>query len=115
MQPNLCPCGRTASSFAYDPRLAGVGTGPPVGACSLAHLKIIAKRKGNMEMPVPLQQSEYEMIMQASPIIGEYLEAQGVTDMAQMGYEQWLDFLAFNFKTFHDINAGRWADGEVPY
>jgi hypothetical protein len=108
---NLCICGREATGFAYDPRLAGVGTDPPMGACCLAHLNIISANKGRQPVATQLTDNENQAVMNASPAIGEYLESTGVTDMAQMSYEQWLDFLAFAFAATCDERAKLWADG----
>jgi len=94
---NLCPCGREARGFAYDPRLAGVSTDPPIAACSLAHLKIIAKKKGKI---MPLTDTENQAVMNAAPIAGEYLEKLGKTDLALMSYEEWMDFIAATCDAF---------------
>lgn len=93
----LCPCGREASGFAYDPRLAGVSADPPIASCSYAHLKIISKSKGQI---VPLTDTENKAVMATGPIAGEYLDKLGKTDLAQMSYEEWCDFLAFTVDTF---------------
>lgn len=111
MTPQLCICGRAVSGFAYDQRLAGVGTDPPMGACCLSHLKIIAKTKGRQPVPSQLTDNENQAILNASATIGEHLESTGVTDMVKMSYEQWLDFLAFAFAATCDERAKLWADG----
>lgn len=94
---NLCPCTRQATGFAYDPRLAGVSVDPPVGACSLAHVQIIAARKGKV---VPLTDTENLAVMNAAPIAGEHLEKLGKTDLALMSYEEWMDFIAATCDAF---------------
>lgn len=111
----LCFCGRQASGFGYDPRLAGAGLGPTVSACSLPHLNIITNRKGNMHVPTPLTKDEYNSIMEASPEIGAHLESTGITDMAKMSIEQWYDHITFVYQAICERNAARWADGDVPY
>lgn len=55
--------------------------------------------------------NENQAVMNASPAIGAYLESTGVTDMAQMSYEQWLDFLAVVVGEWTDERAKLWADG----
>lgn len=61
-----------------------------------------------------LMQDEYNSIMAASPEIGAWLETLGKTDMAQMSYEEWLDFLAFIYTRICAHNAERWAN-DVPF
>lgn len=110
----LCPCGREASGFAYDPRLAGVGTGPPIASCSYAHAHIIAKRKGQI---VPLTDTENKAVMATGPIAGEYLDKLGKTDLALMSYEEWMDFVAHVCDSFLDERAKLFEaqSGGVPY
>lgn len=93
----ICPCGREASGFAYDPRLAGVSADPPIASCSYAHLKIISKSKGQI---VPLTDTENKAVMATGPIAGEYLDKLGKTDLAQMSYEEWMDFIATTCDAF---------------
>lgn len=97
MQPNICPCGRSASGFAYDPRLAGVSTDPPVRACSIPHLNIIAKAKGKI---VPLTDTENKAVMATGDVAGQYLDKLGKTDLATMSYEEWMDFIAATCDAF---------------
>ena len=106
-----CPCGRTASGFGYQQ--PSVRNAPFIRACSPAHLHIIAQHKGNV---VALTDTENQAVMAASPAIGQYLEGTGVTDMAAMSYEQWMDFLAFAFEAVLDERARLWEtqSGGVP-
>lgn len=89
----LCPCGREASGFAYDPRLAGVSADPPIASCSYAHLKIISQAKGRVA-DMALTDTENMAVMNAGPIIGEYLENMRVTDFREMSYEEYMDAIA---------------------
>jgi hypothetical protein len=93
----LCPCGREAIGFAYDPRIAGVSDAPPIAACSFAHVEIIKARKGKV---VPLTDTENLAVMNAAPIAGEYLDKLGKTDLAEMSYEEWMDFIAATCDAF---------------
>lgn len=110
----LCPCGREASGFAYDPRLAGVSADPPIASCSYAHLKIISKSKGQI---VPLTDTENKAVMATGPIAGEYLDKLGKTDLAQMSYEEWMDFVAHVCDSFLDERAKLFEtqSGGVPF
>lgn len=83
--------------LGYDPRLAGVGLGPPIAACSFAHVEIIKARKGKV---VPLTDTENLAVMNAAPIAGDYLEKLGKTDLAEMSYEEWMDFIAATCDAF---------------
>jgi hypothetical protein len=67
-------------------------------------------------MTQPLTHDEYNSIQESAQSIGEFLEATGKTDMAELSYEEWLDFIAFAYTEICDRNRAKWAkpDG-VPF
>lgn len=106
-----CFCGRSPRGFAWhDLKTPPMDRKPPVLCCSMKHMEIAAKRKGNMELNV----DEKRAVRAASAEVGEYLEHIGKTDLAAMTEEEWLGFIAH---TYYNVclKVGAIWEEEVPF
>lgn len=108
-----CPCGRSPRGFAWhDLNTPGPMRRAPIYCCSMECLRVAAVKK---EEPMkPLDALEIGAVAQASAAVGEYLEALGKTDLAQMTEADWHGFIGHAYTSVASEVAAVWA-ADVPF
>lgn len=100
MVVKLCFCGRAAKGFYYQkPRGKKQSQNPRVWCCSMKCLDVVCIGEGKVE---GITEAEIAAIEESSGPAGAYLDALGITDLAQMGRNQWLGFLECVVTSYSD-------------
>lgn len=89
-------CGRESYGFLY--RQPMTPQAQIHHACSYPHLKLISEFESN-EMSDLLSKNETSAVRESIPVIGQFIESIGKTDLGAMTYDEFTSVIAFTFET----------------